>query len=143
MGLDASYRLIPRSEYRKHQKDSVHYVFPKSLPQFHLDREWLALHDALTQFGKPLSDAIRGNRPSEPFDDEWEVYDSFFTPGLVKKIDKALGNVTNEAFVAALKHDGRIKRKRDAKGYLESFDSLKAGFHDAASKDAYLWILIC
>ena len=145
MGFDASLKVIPRNEFRKHQKDPAHYVFPKTLSKFDLYREWGRLDKALNRFGPPLSLAIRGNRPTAwEFDDpNMEFYSAFVTPALVKKIDTRLMAVNDDDVIAALQKDGWARRKREHKYYIGSFADLRAAYRAAAGADAYLQIFIC
>ncbi len=99
---------------------------------------------ALQTMPAPLGLALRGNRPTvEGFEDDWDAYDAFVTPALVRRIDAALAGVSDEAFLAALKAAEWSLRKRDHAQHLAEFGVLKAAYREAAERDAYLRIFIC
>jgi hypothetical protein len=142
MALDATLTVIAASEYRKSVADP-HYI-PKSGAKFELYRDWHTLDSALNKIGAPVSLAMRGNRPGPfAFDEDWDAYFSHATAGLVKKIDKALGKVSDEEFLAALREAGWRFRKRDEGSHLGSLETVKAAYRAAAKKSACLQILIC
>jgi hypothetical protein len=143
MGYDGSLRVITAGEYRKYQADRQHYVM-KHGAQFELYRGWFDLDAALSKMGDPLSLAIRGNRPDLfAFDDDWDAYFSFVTPGLVKKIHEALGKIKLDDFLAALKEAGWKVRKREHESFGDLLKALKAAYREAAKKGSYLKIMIC
>jgi hypothetical protein len=139
VGLNASLSVIARSEFRKYPR-----VNPTPLVDYELYKEWNSLELALRIMPTPLGLALRGNRPTvEEFDDDWDAYDAFVTPGLVRRVSEALAGVTEDELVSALKEQGFASHKAERTGYLAAFRTLKAAYREAAKQDAYLRIFIC
>ena len=139
MGLNAYLTVIARSEYRKYPR-----VHPAALAQFDLNRGWMPLELALRTMSSPLDLALRGDRPTvEEFEDDWDAYDAFVTPAVVRKINTALAGVSDEELIAALKSVGFAQRKREYAEHLACFKELKSAYQAAAKHDAYLRIFIC
>ena len=139
MGLNAYLTVITRSEYRKYPR-----VNPAALAQFDLNKGWAPLELALRTMSPPLDVALRGDRPTaEEFEDDWDAYDAFVTPALVRRISAALAGVSDEELIAALKSVGFAQRKREHPEHLAFFERLKAAYREAAKRDAYLRIFIC
>lgn len=139
MGLNAYLTVIARREYRKYPR-----VNPAALAQFDLNKGWVPLELALRTMPPPLDLALRGNRPTvEQFEDDWDAYDAFVTPALVRNINTALAGVSDEELIAALKSVGFAQRKREHAEHLAYFNELKAAYQAAAKHDAYLRIFIC
>src|SRR2546421_12751050 len=142
MGVNGNLTVIPATEFRKVRADPMHYV-PRAAGRFDLYREWLSLQVALDTMGSPLNLALRGNRPQGPEESWDECYFAYVTPALVKKIGQALGKVTDDQFIAALKAAGWHPRKREHKYYLGALQTLKDAYRSAARQGACLSILIC
>lgn len=147
MGISADFTVIPVTEYRKHRSKPDTYLFPTTLAKFELYKEWGTLNSTFSRLPHPLGLAIRGDRPThESFEDWEEVYTAFVTPGLVKKINKALQNLTDEDYIAALK--ARLKeikttlRTCEHRFYLTSLQKVRDAYQQAATEGAYLYIFI-
>ncbi|MBL8797126.1 MAG: hypothetical protein JNM56_24710 [Planctomycetia bacterium] len=139
MGLNANLTVISRGDFRKYPR-----VSPTPLAEFALNKGWTPLELALRGMPKPLSLALRGDRPTlEEFEDDWDAYDAFVTPGLVRRIDVALAGISDADLIAALKTLGFARRKREHPEYIAFFGLLKAAYREAAKRDAYLRIFIC
>src|SRR5688572_16958685 len=114
MGLNAYLTVIARSEYRKYPRAN-----PAALAQFDLHKGWVPLEAALRTMPPLLDLALRGNRPTvEEFEDDWDAYDAFVTPALVRRISAALASVSDGELIAALKGVGFAERKRDHAEHL-------------------------
>src|SRR4051794_27408264 len=98
MGIDASLTVVPRREYRKYRANPSRYVFPTTLPVFYLWQEYVYLDMALERMTRPLDRAVWGNQKET--DDE--VFATFVTPAIVKKIHHALDCVSDADFINAL-----------------------------------------
>jgi hypothetical protein len=139
MGVEATITVLTRGERRKKQ-------WPPDLPKFELFKDWPELDSALEELGGPATMALRGRKPvreDEEMDFGWVVV----PPTLVKKISTALGKVPDAELLEVV-HRQRKKigwrlRKYEHKGVIAVFNTLKAAYHLAARKGAYLEILFC
>lgn len=139
MGLNADLTVISRTDYRKYPR-----VSPTPLAEFALNKGWTALESALRDMPKPLGLALRGDRPTlAEFEGDWDAYDAFVTPGLVRRIDAVLAVVSDAEMISALKAVGYARLKRKHAEHLAFFGQLKAAYREAAKRDAYLRIFIC
>ena len=171
MGMVASLEVVPAASFQRHKSTLAELEIPANAASFQLDKAWLQLHCALRGLPKPLSLAISGDCPCysrlegglvgmpgelDMNDDEWEkleqkwddegidpsCYIGFFSPALVKKLDRALGKLTEEALFAAIKTAGWSLNKGDKKYYGLAFRELKKACQVAAKKEDALRILI-
>jgi len=148
MSIEASITVMPPQELRKWKKDPKNYVFPKRIKQFEFElyHFWGDFDDALVHLGEPLQFAIMGmNRAEwdEPDEEMDTVWDAYIPPAMVKKIERALSKISDEAFLAALNQSGTKLRKRQYREFLEVFSTLKAAYRAAAKKKSYVCVLIC
>jgi hypothetical protein len=132
MGIEAIITVVPRSEYRKQPRN-------RDLPKFELNA-WGDLDGSLEAIGKPVSMALRGNKP--------EYLDSGFvivTPALARKIGDALTMISHEQLLALIreqrKKHGWPLRKYEHKRILAAFEMLKDAYQMASQQGAYLEIL--
>ena len=139
VGLNASLEVIARSEFRKYPR-----VSPAAVARFDLWKGWGPLESALRTMPPPLNVALRGNRAAvEESEDDWDAYDAFVTPALVRRVSAALANVSAEELIAALRSVGFAQRKREHAEHLAAFETLKAAYGEGAKWEAYLRIFIC
>jgi hypothetical protein len=139
VGLNATLSVITRKEFRKYP-----HTNPAVVAEFDLWKGWGPLESALQTMLPPLNLTFRGNRPTvEEFEDDWDAYDAFVTPALVRRISAALAGVCGEELIAALKSVGFAHRKREHPEHLAAFETLRAAYREAAKRDAYLRIFIC
>jgi hypothetical protein len=154
MAMVASVEAVPAATFRRHKRALAELEIPAGAASFQLDKAWLQLHCALRGMPKPLCLAISGDCPAysrleggllgmpgelDVDDEEWEkleqkwleegidtsCYIGFFSPALVKKLDRALGKLTEEELFAAIKTDGWSLHKGDKKYYGFAFGELK------------------
>jgi hypothetical protein len=171
MGMVASLDVVPAAAFRRHKPALAELEIPSNASSFQLDKAWLELHCALRGMPKPLCLAISGDCPCysrlegglvgipgelDVDDEEWEkleqkweeegidtsCYIGFFSPAFVKKLDRALGKLTEEALFAAIKTAGRSLNKGDQKYLRSAFRELKKACQVAAKKGDALRILI-
>jgi hypothetical protein len=139
VGLNATLSVITRKEFRKYPR-----VNPAVVAEFDLAKGWAPLEAALRTMPSPLNVALRGNRPAvEEFEDDWDAYDAFVTPALVRRISTALAGVSDDELITALKSVRFAQRKRERAEHLAFFEQLKAAYRTAVKRDAYLRIFIC
>lgn len=171
MGMVASLEVVPAATFRRHKSALAELDIPAGTASFPLDKAWLPLQCALRGMPKPLCLAISGDCPAysrleggligtsadmdaddeerEELEQKWEeegidpsCYIGFFTPGLVKKLDRALGNLTKEELFAAIKAAGWPLQKEDKEYYGFAFGELKKACKVAAKKGDALRIFI-
>lgn len=172
MGMVASLDVVPAATFRRNKSALAELEIHAGAASFGIDKAWLQLHCALRGMPKPLCLAISGDCPSysrleggllglpgeEEVDDEkeWEkleqkwleegidtsCYIGYFSPALVKKLDRALGKLTEEELFAAIKTDGWPLLKGDKKYYGFAFGELKKACQVAAKKGDALRIMI-
>jgi len=171
MGMIASLEAVPAASFRRHKSALAELELPADSASFQLDKAWLQLHCALRGMPKPLCLAISGDCPTysrlegglvgmpgelDVDDEEWEkleqkweeegidtsCYIGFFSPALVKKLDRALGKLTEEALFAAIKTAGWSLKRGDKKYYGFAFGELKKACQVAAKKGDALRIMI-
>jgi hypothetical protein len=167
MGMVASLEVVPAATFRRHKSALAELDIPTGSASFALDKAWLQLHCALRKKPKPLCLAISGDCPAysrlegglvgtsadmDADDEEWEkweeegidpsCYIGYFSPAFVKKLNLALGKLSDEQLFAALTAEGFSLRKGDKKYYASAFVELKKACRVAAKKGDALRILI-
>ena len=160
MGLVATIKIVPASVFRRNRSALEELKVPPGASSFSLDKAWLQFHTTLRAMPKPLCLVISGDHAAcgrlegglvraqgeEPSDDEDELADDFYlgyaSPALVKKVDQALGKLTDEKMLAAIRAAGWSLGTGGKKYYGTAFRELKKAYRAAAKKNDALEVII-
>lgn len=162
MGLAASMRVLPADLYEQYKDTTDDCPSPEACgARFSLDRAWQELHEAFRGMPKPLPLAVSGDRPfrsrlddgllrggNPDSDEEWDeneedCYFGYASPALVKKLDRALEQLSEDEVLAAITAAGwDCTKKSDQKYYLSAFKELRKAYRTAAPEGAALLIVI-
>jgi hypothetical protein len=164
MGLVASIQIVPAAVFKRHKSALEELEVPAGAPSFWLDKAWLQFHTTLRAMPKPLCLAISGDHSAcgrlegglvraqgeEPGDDEDESEDElgddfylgYASPALVQKVNQALGKLTEEKMLAAIKGAGWSLGTGGKKYYGTAFRELKKAYRAAAKKKDALQVII-
>jgi len=138
---------------RRHRGNINNLSLPEDCASFDLDKAWLEIHLALRQMRAPVNRALRGDRTiygaleggvlEVPEDEHGpDAFIGLATPGLVKKIDKALASLTGQRLVSLIKKDGWEVDSHRRDYYARCLKELKSAYRTAAKQDSYLQVFI-
>lgn len=116
MGLIASLEIVPAAVFKRHKRALEKLEVPAGASSFSLDKAWLQFHTTLRAMPKPLCLSISG--------------------------DQAMGKLTEEKMLAAVKAAGWSLGTGGKKYYGAAFEELKKAYRAAAKKNDALQILI-
>ena len=155
--------VVPAALFRRGKGDLANLEVPAKAAAFRLDKAWVELHSALRRLPKPLPLAIAGDRPvgtrlddgllrerdddsdeeDESEDDGDDCYFGYASPALVKKVDRALGQLSEAELLTAIAAAGWASvKKADQRYYLAAFGELMKAYSRASAEGAALMILI-
>jgi hypothetical protein len=151
MGIRAIYSLISAHEFNKHKRDLANADLARSL-SITIDKAWLEFHQVFREMAKPLRLVIRGDYSAygrleggliEVGDEDGDdFYLAHLSPSMVKKINAALSEFTEDDLFISIRQLGWPCGRPEKNYYRTHFKNLKEAHKTATERGAALEILI-